>query len=246
MEEILSNCTTKQVESIAENILFEIRKTDWSADLYFTGVSSQLQESHAILKNSIGKVLSSDYTEELSEKDDIFDQDIICFKKFVDANRYMRDDKKAKAADKIWEIITAHDQRLYRLSYEEQTSSATSLFAELKKPENEALVESLVGANKSLRLAEASNDDLMGTYRKSNEAKATKEDKIAASLQKKQVRNIINSQLLPYLDVMVKVNSDTYIGLYNSINKYIESVNTKARSQSTRNLTNNLVIEEQQ
>lgn len=245
MEEILSICTTKQVESVTENILFEIGKNDWSANLYFTGVSSKLHKSHAILKNSIGKVRSNDYTEELSEKDDIFDQDIICFKKFVDANRYMRDDKKAKAADKIWQNIIAHDKTLYRLSYEEQTSSATSLFAELKKPENKVLLETLVGANKSLRLAEASNDDLMDTYRKSNEAKATKEDKIAASLQKKQVRKIINSQLLPYLDVMIKVKPDTYTGLYNSITKYIESVNIKARSRSTRNMADDLVTEAQ-
>ncbi|PKQ63011.1 hypothetical protein BZG02_09565 [Labilibaculum filiforme] len=235
MEQILSDYTSKQVENIAENILFEFAKTDWSADQYLSEISSRLLKSHGILKNSIGKLRASDFTEELSKKDAIFDRDIICFKKFVDANRYMRDENKVEAATKIWKLIDAHNLNLYRLSYEEQTSSATSLFAELDRQDNKLLIEALIGASEALILAKNSNDALMSTYRESNEAKATKEDQIAASLQRKQVRDIINSDLLPYLEVMIRVNPATYKGIYQSIIKYIEAVNTKVRSRSTKN-----------
>lgn len=242
-EKLLSNYTNKQLNSMAESILFETGKTDWSADVYLSNIIEKIKTNQATLLNSIGQVRSSDFTEQLSQCDATFDKDFICFKNFVAANKYLRDDVKSEAAKKIWTIIASNDLRLYRLSYEEQTSSANSLFAELDKAENKGLLNLLIGVNEALSLVKESNDKLIDTYRQSKNAAKHEED-VSASLQSKLIRQIINEELLPYLNVMSKVNPDTYSNLHDTIRGYIEDVNIKARIRTTRNQTENLQTEE--
>ncbi|GAB7087717.1 DUF6261 family protein [Marinifilum fragile] len=245
-EKILSSYSAKQVDNMAENILFEIDKTDWSADVYFTEIIAKLRKDKEVLQNSLGLIRSGDYTEELSERDAIFDRDIICFKNFVESNKYMREESKAVAAKIVWKHIAANDLQMYRLGYEEQIASANSLFVELDKPENKALIDLLIGAKEALDLAKESNANLLETYRKSKEAKSDKEASIAASLQQKKVRETINEELVPYLSIMAKAKPDTYAGTYKIIATYIDDVNTKARARSTRNTAEEPVTEEQE
>lgn len=245
-EKILSSYSAKQVYNMAGDILFEIDKSDWSADVYFTGIVEQLRKENNMLRNSLGAIRSSDFTEELSEKDAIFDRDIVCFKNFVESNKYMREKAKEDAAKTIWKYVAANDLKMYRLGYEEQIASANSLFAELDKPNNKALIDLLTGVKEALDLAKESNANLIETYRKSKEAKSDKEVSIAASLQQKKVRKIINEELLPYLSVMAKAKPDTYAGTYTIIYVYIDDVNTKARARSTKNTSEESVTEDQE
>lgn len=232
--QILSRCDAQEVNSIASNILFNLKKKDWSSNSFLTGIITKVETKNISLSNAIGEVRSNKNTEILAEADRFFDKDMICLKSFVEANKYLRDENKVKNAENVWKIISAHDANLYRLGYEKQIVLADSLLADFAEKDVRPVIETLTGVPEAVENVKLSLANLKALYHESKEYDASKADIIAPSIQKNGIRDIINQELIPYLDVMSKVEPDIYIESYKVILEYIESINTKVRARMSR------------
>jgi hypothetical protein len=241
---IQSRCDAKEVNSISSNILFNLKKKDWSTNNFLTGIITRVESKDSYLNNSIGEVKSNRNTAILAEADRIFDQDIVCLKSFIEANKYLRDETLVKHAEDIWEMIAAHDANLHRLGYEKQIVLADSLLIDFDKVDVKSVIATLTGVPEAIVNVKLSLANLKALYRESKEYDAAKADVLAPSIQKNEICDIINQELIPYLDVMSKVEPDVYKESYMVILEYIESINTKVKARISRsNKQDDLVAE---
>jgi hypothetical protein len=231
---ISSRCDAQEVNSISSNILFNLKKKDWSTNNFLTGIITRVETGDSSLSSAIGEVRSNRNTEILAEADRIFDQDMMCLKNFIEANKYQRIETKAKNAETIWKIIDAHDPNLHRLGYEKQIVLADSLLIDFDKEDVKPVLATLTGVPEAVENVKLSLANLKALYRESKEYDAAKADVLAPSIQKNGIRDIINQELIPYLDIMSKVEPDVYKETYMVILEYIESINTKVKARISR------------
>jgi hypothetical protein len=166
-------------------------------------------------------------------QDAIFYKVFIAFKQFVMANTYSLDKDKAKNADMIWAIFEAHDINFYRLDYEQQIFLCESLLTKLDKSNNKAAVASLDGVSDHVDLLRKHNDKLRDILHESVTDETVKAKGIAASIQKHVVLDILNKDLLPYLEVMSKAKTDVYRASFKVILDCVTGVNAKVKARQT-------------
>lgn len=229
--QIVIKCKAKEVQNIAQSILLEIKKRDWSSDSFITILSQRIEEENELLTKTLGQIGSSDFTEEMAAKDAIFDRDFICLEQFVEANLYMRDKAIAANARKVWNVFAAHDPKLYIQSYESQISSFNALSKQLDSDEIKPLLDSLVGVPDSLDLVRSSAKELAETYTRMQKISDEQMESIAPLAQQRVIREIINNDLLPYLNVMANVNKEVYGDIKQVVVAYIEDLNQKISSR---------------
>ncbi len=231
---LLSHAGTQEVGSVANNTIQELRKADRSADIYLQNVIGRLATETDVLTEAVGLVRISEYTEKLLEQDAKFDQAFIGTKQFVYANTFSLNNEIATKAEKIWAIFEAHDPNLYRLGYEQQIFVTHSLLNELNKPENTALIASLKGVSNFINQLGVQNQNLEDLFRESKADEAAKNLSVAPSSHKNLIRDMLNLELFPYLEVMSKANPELYAESFNVISEYVDSINIKVKARRTR------------
>ena len=91
---LLSTCSSNEAFDASTNCLSVLAQKDFSADITLTFISSNIKGKSNILFDSIGIEKKSEFTGEISDLDTVFDDSLICFKKFVDANMSLSVAKK--------------------------------------------------------------------------------------------------------------------------------------------------------
>lgn len=233
--QILTYCDTMEVNSITSNTLFELQKKDWSTDSFLSSIIGRLIPENQLLIESLDRVKGSSFTQKLMDADSVFDRDFICTKQFLYANRHSKDPKIAENAESTWKIFSAHNINLHKLSYEKQMSSTDALLSDLDAVKVKPIIDTLTGVPESILALRSSAENLKAIFRNRVEDKASQEDIIAPSIQKNLIRDILNTDLLPYLEMMAKVQPEIYGATSKVILEYVEAVNIKARTRRTRN-----------
>ncbi|WP_421919964.1 hypothetical protein [Marinifilum sp.] len=231
---LLSTCTGGEAHDASSNSRSVLSKIDFSADTNLTAIVTKLESKETSLLNSIGIETKSEYTAEVSALDSIFDDRVICLKMFVDSNMHMQDPVLINKANKIWSKIEANDLYMYKLGYEEQMTNALSMFTELDQEEYQTMMADLLGVKESYVLCKTAYTDLQNMYRQGQEVKALKKQIIPSSVIKKDVVEIINDKLLPYLGVLVDNHPETYADAFAKINHYIDLINQKIRTRRSK------------
>ncbi len=231
---LLSTCSSNEAYDTSTNCLSVLAQKDFSADLNLTAIYAKIKGSSDVLFDSIGIEKKSEFTGEISELDNFFDDSLICFKKFVDANMSLSDADKVEKANKIWAKIQAKNPYMYKLGYEEQMTQALSLFSELDTEEYQNRITALFGVGESYAICKTAHTDLQTIYRKGQEIKALKENTIPSSVVRKEVVELINTKLISYLYIMSDTQPEIYGDTYTKIIHYIELVNTKIRTRRSR------------
>ena len=231
---LLSTCSANEAFNASTNCLSVLDQQDFSADLNLTAISANIKGKAGVLFDSIGIEKKSEFTGEISKLDNVFDDNLICFKKFVDANMSLSDADKVEKANEIWTKIQAKNPYLYKLGYEEQMTQALSLFTDLNTRKYQNIMTSLFGVSESYELTKTAYTNLQRIYRKGQEIKALKENAIPSSAVRKEIVELINTKLIPYLFIMIDAQPEIYGDTYTKIIHYIELVNTKIRTRRSR------------
>ncbi|GAB7087093.1 hypothetical protein [Marinifilum fragile] len=231
---LLSSCTGGEAHDANSNTRSVLSKIDFSTDINLTAIVTKLESTEANLLNSIGIETKSEFTIETSKLDSSFDSRLICFKMFVDSNMHLDNSDKASKANKVWAKIEANNPFMYKLGYEEQMTNALSLFTELDQDEYQSIMADLFGVKESYELTKTAYTNLQNMYRKGQEVKALKKQIIPSSILKKDVVEVINEKLLPYLGILADNQPETYADTYAKITHYIDLINQKIRTRRSR------------
>lgn len=232
--QLLSRADINMVGGAAVSVKGELAKKDWTPDPYFSSVVTKFSTGTTVLVDVVGFIRKNDYTSRLAEIDDLFDKAYRCVKQFVLASTMILDDTTSQKAYKIWEQFESHDINLSNLGYEQQLFLTDSLLKELEKPENKAIISELFGVADQLAVLKVHHKALGDIFQQSKEAEAAKANFVAPSKQSDVVRDILNKELLPYMEVMSKANPDLFAGSFGLITEFVNSVNAKVRARITR------------
>jgi hypothetical protein len=114
-------------------------------------------------------------------------------------------------------------------------TNALSMFTELDKEEYQVMIANLHGVRVSYELTKQAYYDLQSSYQKGQEVKALKKKIVPSSVLRKEVVEILNSKLLPYMGILADNTPKTYADTYSKITHYIDLVNQKIRTRRSRN-----------
>ncbi|MGQ1909207.1 DUF6261 family protein [Marinifilum sp. RC60d5] len=231
---ILSKCAADETAHLGSTALSTLDEMDLSTDNYLSDLKSKLNTENSALSESLRVERKHEFTNELAELDEIFDDRVVCLKKFIEANTYSSDPVIAKNAEKALDKLAGYDLSFYKLGYEKELPRAFSLLQEFEEPDMKTVVESLVGVVQPLAELKTSANNLNQLYKQNQDVLALKKDVIPSTLQKKVVVDIFNDDLLPYLKTMAKVKPAEYAVIFTKIARYIDTVNTKIRARRNR------------
>jgi len=231
--QILSLADTNEIARIASVTVKEFEKRDWIKDVYLDAILERLKIETEVLLASEPTVRTNEFAQKLMAQDAICDQIFNGIKQFVRANTYSTDKDKVNNADMIWAVFEAHDILPYRLGYDEQIFLCESLLKVLDKAHNQKAIASLDGVFGYVALLKMHKNKLCSILGDSTIDEMDRAEGIAAAIQKNVVRNVLNNDLLPYLQVMSRANADVYRVSFKAISEYITGVNTKVKDRNT-------------
>ena len=228
-------CNSEEVNMVGETIEVESEKIDTSTDPILENILQEEKECRGDLHATISYNKRGLVSKELKLLDNIFDNDFVCLKGFIAANKNMSDEQVAKDANDVWNLFGKYNLQLHSLSFERQFTLGNILFAKLEESEMKAKLDRLVGVSDCLTKAKTSLQNAEKCYQDLNAKEAQVKEMLSPSNQKNILRTIINEKLLPHLNNWNAVEPEKYGEFLDVINRRIEEVNSKARARKTRN-----------
>ncbi|WP_421920460.1 DUF6261 family protein [Marinifilum sp.] len=227
------SCDSAETSNTISAIRTKFAEQDWSEDLILSKIISDIAVEHPILEQAIEAVHGNTLKANVRAEDEQAGKDYICLKNFIRANLYAPELETENAAKELWKLIVSHNPKLDKQNYARQIELSNSLVANLKSPTFKPLVDLLTGVSDRVEKFSASTASLESAYQQLGTIKSEELDLPAPSIQKDQLRNMINDRLMPYLESAVDAIPEKYEATYKAICESIEINNEKARSRKS-------------
>ncbi|WP_421920678.1 DUF6261 family protein [Marinifilum sp.] len=234
LKQLLANADSNDTGSVSTEIIDESKKRDWEFDLYFKGVLDTTETESNHLLAITGEVRKLSYTKSLKDLDKKFDRNFLYSKNLAVAFTYSPVELIAKNASIIMDKFDAHNNQLHRLGYGKQIYLSKSLINDFKEKDLKEVVDSIPVFAESLLELEKVNNELDAIYKLSKDEKSAIEDLLPASKQKNVVMDLINDEILPYLNVMSKKDPEHFEEFAQLVFIYIDDTNTAIRTRMTK------------
>jgi hypothetical protein len=233
-EKILYICATGEVSTLSTNIELALANGDWSDDVTLTKIFNQLKEENEVFRATLAASKSGEHTIILKDLDEIADRTFLSVKYMLWANTFNVELEEAEDARFLYhKVFAQHNINLHRQSYENQMAFSAGLADHMKDPKLKAKMDSLTGVSKRFLKFEEAAVNFRTKFNEFKKEEAKIKDMISPSSQKAVLRNLINNQLLVYLNGVVIGMPEKYGEILREIEKHIESANTKARARKT-------------
>lgn len=149
--------------------------------------------------------------------------------KLIDGYTAHPNEEKAKAAQKL-SLITAKYPVVWSLNQEEQSGLMNSLIKDLE--ESDAEVSSLDGVKERFDEVKSAQEAFETAHKEALKTSKDEKESESASSLKKPILNLVNNDLLSYLDVMCSIDASKYEKLAQMIEGEIQNVNDKVVTRS--------------
>ena len=127
------------------------------------------------------------------------------------------DDRKREAAEKIRGIIAKYGKESVRVDYATESARIKSLLEDLSDASLQASLDLFPDAQALIAALTEAENSFKALNTEYTQAKAAEKDKDAAYKIKKELLELINKQVLPYLSVMATAQPDIYGTFANQI-----------------------------
>jgi len=233
METLLSKVKAGELQTILDLILKALKLIDWTGNPFMEKLITLLTNQKEELDKSLLEEKKNAFTQKLSDKDDIRDG------WWKGIGGYLRSainfpGMVGYGASILYEIFKSAGDRVQDQSYELETSSIIVTMEKLRAPELSGYVSSVHGLDTYLTALSQVNDEFFLLFEQRNQMETQTEDCLPTSVVKKEVLDIINKQLIPFVDVMKITDEASYGELAKSISLYINDLNTKIRVRTTK------------
>jgi len=150
-------------------------------------------------------------TPELRQKDDLCDLDIRAVYYYINSECMRRPSERQQSALAVKEVADRYGINIVRLPMGEERAACKALISDLRDEALKTHVARLPELTGLIDNMDESNNDYYVTSDKISEQM---QDKLKPASQiAEELRTMINNDLIPYIDVMAKINPDKY-GLY--------------------------------
>ncbi len=205
IQKIHSRSRNAEVNETAEGLIINFEKHDFSADAYLSELFPKLKQENQALTTAIkasGVSSRQSFCDE--ERDRAGKALFLC----VNAACELPDENISQAAQSVNKILDKYTPAIFRTGYDEETTLVRSLLEELNSLNAEVTaVPQLALHVDHLKQRQADFDVAKDEYVK---AQVNEKTSRSASKLKTEIVNLLNKNIIPYLNTMNKVNSAVY------------------------------------
>ncbi len=207
ISKISTRSRNADVNETAESLIAAFEKHDFSADVYATASFGRLKQENASLTTGIkvGGVYSRQALCD-EARDNAGRGLFLC----VNAAELLPDESISSAAFAIGRILDKYTTGIFKESYDEETAHIRSL------------LEELTAGSEEVKRVPQLELHVQHLARRQGEFDAAKEEFVNAQVDEKsipsaskvraEIVNLLNKNIIPYLNTMARVNPDVYGG----------------------------------
>lgn len=133
------------------------------------------------------------------------------------------------AGKALFAVLSKYKLEILRLPYGDQSSNIEAFLMDISAPELKPHIDALPGVAESIASVRTAQTDFV-KRRVAYENAISNSGTPSATHYKKQLLNLINGRLIPYLEAMVMANPDVYGNFYNNVEAAIEKTNSALRT----------------
>lgn len=230
-ERVLNNTRVSEVNWVTQQIVDEYQKGDYSSDAYLSPAMEKVIGQNGRLRVAI---MRDALESELAELDDVADNEVTLLHGLTKGYTCHPDENKARAAYQLFKMVDKYGLEVKEKGYNEEYPLLRSMIAESKTDVYKACFEALPACQERFNLLEAAVNNFSSKQNAFNLEKDERKEKESASVIKKQLLDLLNNEVMPYLDVMQKVKTDLYGGLTQFAANRISESNAAVRNRGNK------------
>lgn len=234
IQEVLSYCSPNEINDCVNDSLSIINEKDWTGHAYFNSSLQEIDEENTKLSLSIGTVRSSKFAAILENDDDKRDRILNGLTQVTKASMLREDASAAEKAIEVYRTIKAHGLDLRNKSYQSESAGIDSLVNELNSEKMQPLVDALPETKAFLLELIPANEQFKSNFDENMAHKAGTEKLSSPSIQNKVVRNMFNSKIVKFVNMMCEIDPENFKTLAKKIAPYTEKINLNAKLRKSR------------
>lgn len=234
IQEVLSICTPSEITDCVNDTLNIINVKDWTGQPYFKASLQEAGDENTKLSLSIGTVRSSKFSEILENSDNKRDRILSGLTQVTKASMLREDADIAGKATEVYRVIKAHGLDLKNKNYQSESAGIDSLINELNSPSMKPMVDSLPESKAFLFELMPANENFKSNFDESMAQKAGTEILNSPSIQKRVVRDIFNTKIIQFVNMMREVDPENFNEIAKKIEPYTEKINLNAKLRRSR------------
>lgn len=234
IQEILSICTPSEINDCITDILHILKQKDFISHPYFKTSIKEVDQENMLLSQSIGTVRSSKYAEILKKTDKYRDRMLSGLTQVSRASMLRGDEDIAKNATEVYRIIKAHGLDLRHKSYQSESAGIDSIVSELNSESMQAMIDTLPESKAFLVELASANQTFKKYFDENMAYKASIVKLNSPSIQVRIVRNLFNSKLVQFINMMSEIEPENFKTLANKIAPYTDKINLNAKLHKSR------------
>ncbi|GEM_PF-6379869 len=228
---ILSTTRVSEVNGVTQQMIDEYGKGDYSADSHLTKVFDHITDSN----NQLGIAIMRDSVEsELAELDEITDNEVTLTHGLTKGYTCHPDENTANRAGELFKMVDKYGLEVKKKSYREEYPLLGSMITESKTEPYVACIAALPGCDERFKRLEAAVNNFNAKQNVYLSVKDDQNELSSATAIKKQLIAFINGELVAYLDVMQRVNTEMYGGLAQFTANRIAENNSAVRKRRNK------------
>jgi hypothetical protein len=234
IQDILSYCSPSETNDCIGDSLTILKKTDFTAHTYFHNSIQETDQENQKLSLAIGTVRSSKFALILEDADNMRDRLLMGLTQVTKASLLREEKLIADNATEVYRIIKAHGLDLKRQSYQSESAGIDSLVNELSSDKMKAIIDTLPESKAFLQELISANEQFKSDFEKSMAHKSEFEKLNSPSIQKKLIRNLFNTKIVRFVNMMADVDPVTFAPIAKQLAPYTEKINTTAKARKSR------------
>jgi len=234
VQEILSYCSPSEINDCVNDSLAIINEKGWTGQPYFNSSLQEVEQENKKLSLSIGTVRSSKFASILENDDYKRDRILSGLTQVTRASMLREDASVVEKATEVYRVIKAHGLDLRNKSYQSESAGIDSLLNELNSEKMKAMVDALPETKAFLLELIPANEQFKSNFDENMAHKADTEKLSSPSIQKKVVRNLFNTKIVKYVNLMSEIDPEKFKTLSKKIEPYTERINLNAKARRTK------------
>lgn len=201
-------------------------------DPYVKTLLGNLQQGVAGMEKALGRVLKSNFTSVILEKDEIRDKCFLGLREYIKSKTYSLDQQQASAAYQLYNVLAGNGISIYYMGYAKESARLNTLLSQYRADQYSQMLNVIGAANLFIELEKA-----QGEFEKTYKLKVETEAEIDFPLLKESRIGLMETirPLLTYIGSNAVLNPQVYKPLEDKIDEVITDVVALARTRISRN-----------
>ncbi len=231
-KKVLAHANIMEVSMAGNAFILNFNDYAPKQDEYLQNLIHRLKKELETLQPSLCRTRTEPLTDKLRQSVQELVNSQIGLRYFVKAFQYDLDEDVKSSAQRIWHVVNS---KVKRLNIEYKQSYADQIILKLKSEKYATDIAKIIGMPQRLTQYEICANKMRDYYREKNTALNSRKKIIPGNISAKNIRNLINDHILPYVDTMNKIKPDEFSLVYKNMMLKVKNLNQDVRIRRKQN-----------